>query len=87
MALMNSSQIHRARLKRVQELAIEFSPDEDIRSVLSKSATETPPDADGVTLSHRAERRVRRNAIHFFFLLNSDAGQAESQASEIEGET
>jgi len=64
---MNTSQTHRARLKRTQELAIGFSPDEDIRSVLAKSATETQPDADGVTPSHRAERRVRRNAIYFFF--------------------
>jgi len=64
---MDSPQIHRARLKRIQELAIEFSPDEDIRSVLAISAAETQPDADGVTLSRRAERRVRRNAIYIFF--------------------
>jgi len=52
-----ASRIHRARLKRIQELAIEFSPDEDIRSVLAISAAETQLDTDGVTLSHRAERR------------------------------
>ena len=64
---MNSSQIHRGRFKRIQELAIEFSPGDDIQSVLAKSATETQPDADGATLSRRAERRVGRNAIYIFF--------------------
>ena len=65
---MNFSQIHRGRLKRIQELAIEFSPDEDIRSVLAKSVAETQPDVDGGTLSRRAEKRVRRNRyIQLFF--------------------
>ena len=66
-ALINFPQIHRGRLKRIQELAVEFSPDEDIRSVLAKSATETQPDADDVTLSRRAEKRVRRNAMYILF--------------------
>jgi len=57
-----ASRIHRTRLKRIQELAIEFSPDEDIRSVLAISAAETQPDAVGVTLSHRAERRKAKQA-------------------------
>jgi hypothetical protein len=65
---MNFSQIHRGRHERIRKLAIEFSPDEDIRSVLAKSATETQPDAYGVNLSRRAEKRVRRKRyIHFFF--------------------
>jgi len=51
------SRIHRGRFKRIQELAMDFSPDEDIRNVLAKSVTEAQPKADGPTLSRRAEAR------------------------------
>ena len=84
---MNFSQIHQARFKRIQELAMEFSPDEDIRSVLAKSTTDVQPNPGDATLSRRAENRVRRDAIYItFFPLKPGAAQAESQAGEIEGE-
>jgi hypothetical protein len=69
---------------------MEFSPDEDIRIVLDKSATEAQPKADGTTLSRRAELRVRPNTVYMYFFFhppNPGLGQAESQASEIEGKT
>ena len=68
---------------------MEFSPDEDIRTVLAKSATEAQPKGDGTTFSRRAESRVRPNTVYrgFFHQLNPGSGQAESQASEIEGKT
>jgi hypothetical protein len=62
------SQSHRGRFTRIQELAMEFSPDEDIRTVLAKSATEAQPKGDGTTLSRRAKLRVRPNTLYRFFL-------------------
>jgi hypothetical protein len=62
---MSLSQIHRQRFKRMQEFAMKFSPDEDIRAVLAKSATEAQPKAGSETsetLSLRAQKRVRQNA-------------------------
>ncbi|KAH9987310.1 hypothetical protein BJV74DRAFT_503144 [Russula compacta] len=55
------SRIHRRRSKRIRELAMEFSPDEDIQNVLAKSATEAQSKADGTT-SHRAAARKAKNA-------------------------
>lgn len=54
----------------MQQLAMKFSPDEDIRDVLAKSATDAQPKAGGETLSLRAQKRVRRNALCILFLLN-----------------
>jgi hypothetical protein len=82
---MNLSQIHQQRFKRMQEFAMKFSPDEDIRTVLAKSATEALPKAGSETLSLRAQKRVRQNA--HCFLLNIYAERADSQTGEIEGET
>ena len=85
---MNSSQIHRGRFTRIQELAMEFSPDEDIRTVLAKSVTEAQPKRDSTALSRRAELRVRPNTVYRCFFshqLNPGSDQAESEASEIEG--
>jgi hypothetical protein len=53
----------------MQELAMEFSPEDDIQNVLAKSATEAQPKADGAILSRRAEKRVRRNAPCISFLM------------------
>jgi hypothetical protein len=67
---------------------MEFSPDEDIRSVLTKLATKARPKANGSTLSRRAEIRVGPNAVYNIYPpLNPGAGQTESQAGEVEGET
>ena len=67
---------------------MEFGPDEDIRTVLAKSATEEQPKGEGTALSRRAELRVRPNTVYRFFnQLNPGSGQAESQASKIEGKT
>ena len=62
-ALKSLSQIHRQRFKRIQELSMKFSPDEDIQNVLAKSATEAPPKAGSEILSLRAQKRVRRNTL------------------------
>ena len=64
---MNFSQIHRSRFKHIQELALEFSPDEDIRTLLAESATGTQLKGDGTSLSRRAEVRVRPNTVYFYF--------------------
>ncbi|KAH9994778.1 hypothetical protein BJV77DRAFT_993057, partial [Russula vinacea] len=57
-----ASRIHRGRFKRMQELAMEFSPEEDIENVLAKSTTEAQPKADGAILSRRAEKRKTKQA-------------------------
>jgi hypothetical protein len=51
----------------MQELAMEFSPDEDIQKVLAKSATDAQPKEGSETLSHRAQKKVRRNALRIMF--------------------
>ncbi|KAI9439925.1 hypothetical protein H4582DRAFT_1943990 [Lactarius indigo] len=56
-----ASQVHRRRLKRMQELSMDFSPDETIRTLL-RSASESRPKIDGGTLSHRAEQRKAKQA-------------------------
>lgn len=48
---------------------MKFSPDEDIRTVLAKSATDPRPKADSDTLSLRAQKRVRQNALRILFLV------------------
>jgi len=57
-----ASRIHRQRFKRMQELAMKFSPDEDIQSVLAKSATDAQPKAGSETLSLRAQKRIAKQA-------------------------
>jgi hypothetical protein len=64
---LNLSQIHQQRLRRMQELAMNFSPDEDIQNVLAKSATDAQPKAGSETLSLRAQKRVRRNVLCILF--------------------
>jgi hypothetical protein len=66
---------------------MDFSPEEDIQIVLAKSATEAQPKAGSAILSHRAEKRVRRNSLCIIFLMDSYAARSESQAGKIEGET
>ncbi|KAH9178128.1 hypothetical protein EDB89DRAFT_1146889 [Lactarius sanguifluus] len=56
-----ASQIHRRRLKRMQELSMDFSPDESIRKLL-RSASESRPKVDEGTLSRRAEQRKAKQA-------------------------
>jgi hypothetical protein len=85
---MSLSQIHRQRFKRMQELAMKFSPDEDIGTVIAKCATEAQPKAGSETLSLRAQKRVRQNAHSVScFLLDIYVERADIQTSEIEGET
>jgi hypothetical protein len=63
--LRNFSQIHRQRLKRIQEFAMEFSPNDDIQKLLVKSVTGSQPKGEGATLSRRAELRVRLDTTQF----------------------
>ncbi|KAH9003029.1 hypothetical protein EDB86DRAFT_3100232 [Lactarius hatsudake] len=56
-----ASQIHRRRFKRMQELSMDFSPDESIRKLL-RSASESRPKVDEGTLSRRAEQRKAKQA-------------------------
>ena len=51
----------------MQELAMKFSPDEDIHNVLAKSVTDAEPKSGNETLSLRAQKRVRRNALYIMF--------------------
>jgi hypothetical protein len=46
----------------MQELSMDFSPDESIQSLL-RSASVRLPKEDGGTLSRRAEQRVRRSGV------------------------
>ena len=46
----------------MQELSMNFSPDESIQTLL-RPASERQPKTDGDTLSRRAEQRVRRADI------------------------
>jgi len=46
---------------------MKFSQDEDIQNVLAKSATDAQAKAGSETLSHRAQKRVRRNALRIMF--------------------
>jgi hypothetical protein len=71
----------------MQELAMKFSPNEDIQNVLAKSATDAQLTAGSETLSLRAQKRVRRYAHAFGFLLNIYAERADSQTGENKGET
>ena len=64
------SQIHRQRFKRMQELAMKFSPDEGIETVLAKSTTDTQHEAGSETLSLRAQKRVRQNALYIVFFVS-----------------
>ncbi|KAI0280833.1 hypothetical protein BGY98DRAFT_295205 [Russula aff. rugulosa BPL654] len=57
-----ASRIHRQRFKRMQELAMKFRPDEDIRTVLAKSSTDTQPKGGSETLSLRAQKRMAKQA-------------------------
>ena len=43
------------------------SPDEDIQNILEKSATDAQPKVGSETLSLRAQKRVRRNALSIVF--------------------
>lgn len=56
-----ASRVHRQRLKRMQELSMDFSPDESIQTLL-RSASERLPKADDGTLSRRAEQRKAKQA-------------------------
>ena len=51
----------------MQELAMKFSPDEDIHNVLAKPVTGAQPKSGNETLSLRAQKRVRRNALYIMF--------------------
>ncbi|KAI9511823.1 hypothetical protein F5148DRAFT_201736 [Russula earlei] len=58
-----ASRIHQHRFKRIQELAMEFSPDDDLQCALAnKSATEARPKADDATLSRRGKERKEKQA-------------------------
>ncbi|KAN0120719.1 hypothetical protein V8E52_003988 [Russula decolorans] len=57
-----ASRIHRRRFERMQELAMKFSPDEDIQNVLAKSATDAQPKAGSENLSLRAQKRIAKQA-------------------------
>ncbi|KAI0254983.1 hypothetical protein BJV78DRAFT_810118 [Lactifluus subvellereus] len=57
-----ASRIHRQRLKRIQELAMEFNPNDDIQNLLVKLVTGTQPEGEGTTLSRRAELRRAKQA-------------------------
>ena len=46
---------------------MKFSPDEDIQNVLAKFATDAQPKAGSETLSLRAQKRVRQNALRITF--------------------
>ncbi|KAH9068453.1 hypothetical protein EDB83DRAFT_2518796 [Lactarius deliciosus] len=59
--LKHGAMIHRRRLKRMQELSMDFSPDESIRKLL-RSASESWPKVDEGTLSRRAEQRKAKQA-------------------------
>ncbi|KAH9063893.1 hypothetical protein EDB87DRAFT_1575210 [Lactarius vividus] len=59
--LKHGAMIHRRRLKRMQELSMDFSPDESIRKLLG-SASESRPKVNEGTLSRRAEQRKAKQA-------------------------
>ena len=70
----------------MQELSMEFSPDESIQTLL-RSTTESLPKTDGGTLSRRAELRVRPSDI----VCNTSSAEScadltEGQTSKIKGE-
>lgn len=57
-----ASRIHRQRFKRMQELSMKFSPDEDIQNVLAMSAKDIQPKTGSETLSLRAQKRIAKQA-------------------------
>ena len=55
----------------MQELAMKFSPDDDIQNVLAISSTDAQPKAGSETLSLRAQKRVRREALCIVFFVSN----------------
>ena len=68
----------------MQELSMDFSPDESIQTLL-RSASERQPKADGGTLSRRAEQRVRQSNL-VCNISSAKSDSTEDQTSKIEGE-
>jgi hypothetical protein len=71
----------------MQELSMDFSPDESIQTLL-RLASESQPKTDGGTLSRRAEQRVRWSDIvrNIRSSAKSGADSTAGQTSKIEGE-
>jgi hypothetical protein len=67
----------------MQELAMEFSPEEDIQNLLAKSAAEAQPEAGNAILSHRAEKRVRRNTVCIIFSDGHLCGMIRKSSKKI----
>ena len=66
----------------MQDLAMEFSPEEDIQNVLAKSTPGAPSKAGDATLSLRAEKKVRRNVLCVILLMDTLAARIQKAKQE-----